>query len=100
LLLPYLLDHPPAHILLAAIIGFEPRSYRQAPFGRQAASGHRGAAELAAAVGPGFAVGPDLHAGLPRSATLDFDQLKKRTEAATIAQGNVPIPQALSVESK
>jgi hypothetical protein len=72
-LLPYLLEHPPVHILIAAIVGFEPRT------NRQGAPRHIGAAELAAAVGPGFGVGPDVHAGLPQVAIVDFNQLKKRS---------------------
>jgi hypothetical protein len=74
LLLPYLLEHPPAHILLAALLGCKPRS------SGRSASGSREAAELAAAVGPGFGVGRDVHAGLPRAAILDFLQLRKHSQ--------------------
>jgi len=72
LLLPYLIEHPPVHILVAGFVGFKPRSLGSS------APGPREAADLAAAVGPGFAVGPDVHAGLPQPAILDFAQLKSR----------------------
>jgi hypothetical protein len=72
LLLPYLAEHPPMHILVAGFVGFKPRSQGSA------APEPCEAADLAAAVGSGFGIGPDVHAGLPQAAILDFAQLKSR----------------------
>jgi hypothetical protein len=74
LLLPYLAEHPPVDILVAGFVGFKPRSRGSS------LPGPREAADLAAALGPGFTIGEDVHAGLTQVAILDFAQLKNYAE--------------------
>ena len=66
MLLPYLAEHPPAHILLAGLAGFK-RPQAAVP----AKAGAQDLAEWRAVLGAG-----DVHAGLREGVILDFNRLR------------------------
>jgi hypothetical protein len=70
LLLPYLAEHPPTHILVARFVGFKPGAKR--PPSGSTRRPPRDLDHLRAALGHGA----DVHAGLGGAAILDFGRLK------------------------
>lgn len=88
-LMAYWADHPPVHILLAALLGIERDARKAVPAPRAIFPPDREgspepnretaalapAQEMLAALGPGFRAGA-VHAGLG-SAVLDFTELRR-----------------------
>jgi hypothetical protein len=74
LLLPYLAEHPPTHILVAAFVGWKPKEKRSATID-----------DLARELGPGFQQ-RDVHDGLG-APVLDFARLKAAQTPAFAGAG-------------
>jgi hypothetical protein len=80
LLLPYLAEHPPVHILVAGAVGFKPRAKR-APSGLTRgpqSAGDDPVSQHGASLGEAMAVlgTGDVHAGMRQPVILDFGRLK------------------------
>jgi hypothetical protein len=69
LLLPYLRDHPPVHILVAGFFGWKAR--------RSMSAARNDPMALASEAGPGFDVARDVHDRFD-AVILDFERLKAR----------------------
>jgi hypothetical protein len=78
LLLPYLADHPPTHILVAGFVGWQPRREQPQRPGRPPRDPTLppDATPEAMAIAAGLGTGRDVHAGMG-TVVLDFVKLRR-----------------------